>query len=165
MQMVNITVLILLVIAGLWTVMTRSLLRSAIGLAITSVVLTILIFRLNAALAGVFELSVCAGLIPVLFISTISLTHPLTKQEVAQHAKDRIRRFWYLPLLVVVVGMALTLLKIGHNVKLPQPIEISLAARSVLWNERPVDLIGQIIILLIGAFGVIILFKESDNGR
>ena len=69
----EILILILLVVAALWTVMTRSLLRSAIGLALTSAILTLAIFRMNASLAAVFELSVCAGLIPVLFISVISL--------------------------------------------------------------------------------------------
>jgi len=156
----NIIILIILIIAALWAAMTRSLLRAAIGLALMSIVLTVLMFRLNSGLAAVFELSVCAGLIPVLFVSTISLTHPLTKEEVLQHMKDRIRRFWYLPFIIVVVGIALSLITVKLNIKLPAP-EIEKDVRAVLWNQRPLYLAGQIIILLVGAFSVVILFKEA----
>jgi len=158
----NIIILIILVIAALWAAMTRSLLRAAIGLAFMSIVLTVLMFRLNSGLAAVFELSVCAGLIPVLFVSTISLTHPLTKEEVLQHMKDRIRRFWYLPFIIVAVGIALSLIAVKLNIKLTAP-EIQRDARMVLWNERPLYLAGQIIILLVGVFSVVILFKESGK--
>ncbi|MDD4955843.1 MAG: hypothetical protein PHP17_07405 [Candidatus Omnitrophica bacterium] len=158
----NIAILIILMVAALWTTMTRSLLRAAIGLAFMSLALTLIMFRLNSGLAAVFELSVCAGLIPVLFVSTISLTHPLTKQEVMQHMKDRIRRFWYLPLIIVIAGIALSFITVTLNIKLP-PKEAEESVRAVLWNGRPLYLVGQIIVLLAGAFGVVILFKESEE--
>jgi ethanolamine transporter EutH len=34
-----------------------------------------------------------------------------------------------------------------------------------LWKLRHLDLLGQIAILLAGAFGVVTLFKEWKNGR
>ncbi|MFA5271430.1 MAG: NADH-quinone oxidoreductase subunit J [Candidatus Omnitrophota bacterium] len=158
----NILILIFLTIAALWMVMTRSLLRSAIGLALVSVVLTIIMFRLDSPLAAVFELSVCAGLIPVLFISTISLTHPLNKQEMAQHVKERFRRFWYLPLVIVVAGVLLGLFKAKFNWNLPLQ-DADKNVRDILWNLKPLYLVGQIIVLLVGAFGVVILFKDSKK--
>jgi NADH-quinone oxidoreductase subunit J len=161
-MVLNIFILIFLTIAALWMVMTRSLLRSAIGLALVSLVLTIIMFRLNSPLAAVFELSVCAGLIPVLFISTISLTHPLNKQEMKEHIKARLRRFWYLPILVVIVGVVLSLVKVNPDVTLPSP-EQGMSARDMLWNLKPLFLFGQIIILVAGAFGVVILFKDSKK--
>jgi len=160
----NIIILIILMVAALWTTMTRSLLRAAIGLALMSLALTLLMFRLNSGLAAVFELSVCAGLIPVLFVSTISLTHPLTKEEVLQHMKDRIRRFWYLPLIIVAAGITLSFVTVTMNIKLPPP-EAAKNVRAVLWNDRPLYLVGQIIILLVGAFSVVILFKESEKNE
>jgi ethanolamine transporter EutH len=33
----------------------------------------------------------------------------------------------------------------------------------VLWYLRRLDLLGQIVILLAGAFGVVMLFKERKN--
>lgn len=158
-MMFNMGLLIVLVAAALWTVMTRSLLRSAIGLALTSVILTIIMFRLASPLAAVFELSVCTGLISVLFISTISLTEPLTPEETLQHMKDRLTRFWYLPLIVVIVGIILSLSRVKLNLLLPLA-EKGLDVRFVMWNLRRLDMIGQIIILLAGVFGVVVLFKE-----
>jgi len=139
--------------------MTRSLIRSAIGLALTSAVLTMLMFGFNSWLAGVFELSVCAGLISVVFISTISLTQPLTRAEVIKHMKDRLNRFMYLPVLIIIVGVGLSLLKVDLNFQLPTP-EIETDARKVLWNLRDLDLLGQLAIIMTGIFGVIILFRE-----
>jgi len=155
----NLFILITLVAAGLWTVMTRSLIRSAIGLALTSVILTLLMFRFDSWLAAVFELSVCAGLISVIFISTISLTEPLTKSEVLQHMKARLARFIYLPLLILVVGVGLSFIKVNLNFQLPAP-EVEADARKVLWNMRDLDLLGQMVIIMTGIFGVIILFRE-----
>jgi NADH-quinone oxidoreductase subunit J len=156
----DIVILLALILAALWTVMTRSLLRSAIGLALVSAILTILLFRFDSPLAAVFELSVCSGLISVVFISTISLTEPMTMKEVIKHMKDRLTRFWYLPFIVVIVGTALSLLDIRLDIKVPPP-EIQKDVREVLWNMRQLDLIGQVTILLAGVFGVAILFKEG----
>lgn len=156
----DIVILLALILAALWTVMTRSLLRSAIGLALVSAILTILLFRFDSPLAAVFELSVCSGLISVVFISTISLTEPMTMKEVIKHMKDRLTRFWYLPFIVVIVGTALSLLDIRLNIKVPPP-ETQKDVREVLWNMRQLDLIGQVTILLAGVFGVAILFKEG----
>jgi hypothetical protein len=35
--------------------------------------------------------------------------------------------------------------------------------RSVLWNLRHLDLLGQVIVLLAGALGVAVFFKESKK--
>jgi len=159
---INTVLLFVLILSALWTVMTRSLLRSAIGLALTSVVLTIIMFRLNSPLAAVFELSVCAGLISVLFVSTISLTHPLTKQEIMQHMRERLARFWFLPLIIVVIGITLSFVQVKPSIRLPPPETVK-DVRQIIWNFRQVDLLGQVIILLTGAFGVLILFKEKEK--
>jgi NADH-quinone oxidoreductase subunit J len=161
---VNTVLLITLAAAAVWTVMTRSLLRSAIGLAFTSAILTVVMFRLNSPLAAVFELSVCTGLISVLFISTISLTHPLNRKEVLRHMKDRLRRFGLLPLLIVAVGLALIFMPVDVSLRLPQA-QGETDPRVVLWSLRRLDLLGQIIILLAGVFGVVILLRESKNAR
>lgn len=158
----NIIILIIMVIAALWTVMTGSLLLSAIGLALTSAVLTIIMFRLNSPLAAVFELSVCAGLISVVFISVTTLTQAQTRQEVMQHAKDRLSRFKFLPVVLVLVALALIIANIKPDVPLPTP-EQGMDVQRILWNERTLDLLGQVLVLLAGVFGVVILFKEKNK--
>src|SRR5512136_1600178 len=91
----------LLVLAALATVMTARLLRAVIGLAVTSALLTILMFRLDSPIAAVFELSVCAGLIPAIFITTIGLTQRLTAETIPARREARMRRYWFLPILVI----------------------------------------------------------------
>jgi NADH-quinone oxidoreductase subunit J len=157
----NYSLIGLLVVAALWTVLTPTLLRSAIGLAVTSAVLTLIMFQMKSPLAGVFELSVCAGLITVVFISTISLTRPPRSEFAAErkNARDQV----FLPLIGVAAAVAALVWASGYvlDVKLPratyQPV------REVLWNARQLDLLGQIIIIFVGVFGVVILFKQRKD--
>lgn len=156
---IDLILLILLVLSALAAIMRRSLIHAAIALALTSIFLTIIMFRLGAPLAAVFELSVCAGLITVIFMSTISLSRPVLPEDISKHAQDRLKRFWYLPVILIVAAIALggyilPVIPIAAPVQEP-PI------REVLWNFRQFDLIGQIIVLLAGVFGVVVLFRDK----
>ena len=55
-----------------------------------------------------FELSVCAGLIPAIFISAISLTRRLTPEGLQDRRREKRRRYGLLPVLVVVAAIALS---------------------------------------------------------
>jgi len=153
-----------LVLSAVWTVLTARLLRSAAGLAITSAILTILMFQLSAPLAAVFELSVGAGLISAIFISTISLTHRVTTEDLATRLKERLHRYWLLPLILLAAGVALISIHFVLDVN-PPALPAENDVRIVLWKLRHLDLLGQIAILLAGAFGVVTLFKEWKNGQ
>ena len=162
MTMLDGFLLILLVVSALATVLIRSLLRAGIALGFTSAVLSMIMFRFHSPIAAVFELSVCTGLISVLFISTISLTEPRTREEKIQHAKERLRKFWFLPFLLVILGVVLS--RVNQRVSFSLPaFETETSVQQVLWNTRSVDLLGQIIVLLVGVFGVVILFKEKKK--
>ncbi|MDD4871241.1 MAG: hypothetical protein PHR77_11840 [Kiritimatiellae bacterium] len=170
-NMMNIFLLALFLAAGVWTVLTSRLLISAIGLAVTSIMLTILLFLMKAPLAGVFELSVCAGLITVVFISTISLTKPVEKSEVLQLKMKRLKRFVFLPLLLFLAAWVLFAKPLHLTNPAQVPVEQT-TLQHVLWFARRFDLIGQILIILTGVFGVIVLFKtktgqaeKQDNER
>lgn len=155
---IEIIIALFLVLTALWTVMARSLLRAAIGLALTSAMLTVMMYKLNAPLAAVFELSVCSGLISVIFITTISLTQPLTWAEIYEHERERLSRFRPLPFIILLLGLFFWLVKV--DLALPTVVAEKVTdVRVVLWSLRQLDLVGQIICLLAGAFGVTILFK------
>ena len=154
---VDIFLLAAFVLAAVWAVLSPRLLRAVVALAATSVLVTILLFRLDSPLAGVFELSVCAGLVSAIFLGTISLTQPDNDALVAEVAKERIRRYWYLPPLLVLLGAALLQLALPST---PVATAAGDDVRKVLWTSRHLDLLGQITVLVAGAFGVVILLKE-----
>ena len=160
---INTILLITATIAALWTVTGRSLLKATIGLAVTSALISILIFRLNSPLAAVFELSVCTGLITAIFVSTISLTKPLTNKEILQVSKDRAKRYAYLPIILVIVGITLILIKVKQDFMPVPALPVPEDVRTVLWNFRRLDLLGQVIILIAGALGVVMLFEERKR--
>ena len=155
-----------LVISALVTVMIRDLLKAAVSLAVLSAVLTVILFILQAPLAAVFELSVCAGLITVVFISTISMTKLRTKEQVAQHKEERRKRFRLLPVIVIALictGLALMLPHLGEMIPTTVPHVTTAAEATVFWNQRQADLLGQIVIVLAGVLGILIFFKEGDK--
>lgn len=156
--------LITMTLAALWTVMTRSLLKAALGLAVTSAILSVIMFQLSSPLAAVFELSVCAGLITAVFISAISLMRPLTHKETLELSKQRIKRYWYLPVIMAITAAILIFLNIPFDFKLPGQT-LFIDVRALLWNSRQLDLLGQIVIVLAGVFGTIILFRERINKK
>ncbi len=156
----DIVMLVLMVACAFWAVMTPNMIKAAIGLALTSAVLSILMFRLNAPLAAVFELSVCAGLITVVFISVISLTRPPLGAESGDGKAKILRRFSLLPVLVLIAAVALGMLNLKPDFSLLLAQAPEGDMRVVLWGQRQLDLFGQVVVLLTGIFGVAVLFKE-----
>ena len=153
-----------LVVSAAICVVLRNLLKAAIALAVTSAILSMVMFVFSAPIAAVFELSVCAGLITVIFISAISMTRVRSKEELAQKQKERRKRFALLPVILIVLGV-LTFFLLWPHVDSFLPNAAASAGASVqdvLWNKRQIDLLGQIIIILAGVFGVLVFFKESD---
>lgn len=159
----DITLLIVAVITAVWTVMARSLLKAAIALAITSVVISVIIFRLDSPLAAVFELSVCAGLITAVFVSTISMVKPLSNKDIAALTITRLKRYIYLPVILLVAGALLIMLKVPRDfILIPQP-QTQVDVRTMMWDFRGLDLLGQVVILIAGALGIVILFGENKK--
>lgn len=159
---INIILLTGMTLTALWAVMARSLLKATIGLAVSSAFVTILMFRLASPLAAVFELSVCTGLITAVFVSAISLTKPLSHAETIALSKSKFKRYWPLPVIMALAGVILILSKMQFAVAISQGM-VEKDVRNVLWNLRQIDMYGQIIMMLAGAFGVVILFKDKKD--
>ncbi len=104
-------------VSSLWAVMRGSLISATIALAIDERDAVRYNVQLLSPLAAVFELSVCAGLITVIFMSTISLAEPLTYAEAISKAKARIKGFWFLPVILVV--LLLILIPFARNLSSP----------------------------------------------
>lgn len=151
--------LIGLVIFSVLAIALKDLLRSAISLAVASLLLGIIFFRMKAPYAGVFEISVVAGLITVLFVLTIALTK----------AGDEVRESkvanWVFPAVFaafVVIDALVMKGLLGKVPALPAGAETG-AFGDVLWKGRTLDLVGQIAAILAGVFAVLALFRKRDK--
>ena len=157
-------ILVIMVLAALWASMTSILLRATIALALASAMLAVVMYSLGATLAAVLELSVCAGLISVVFVSVISLTTITSFKDMLEQRRKRLARFWPLPLVLVAGGVALSFVHAPVQIVLPLPGGDG-DVRTVMWTLRQLDLFGQILVLLAGVFGVLVLFrKEGKDG-
>jgi len=70
----DLILLVLMVVFSTFAIFARRLLFAAVALGLSSCLLAIIFFDLDAPFAGGFELSIGAGLISLLFIMAISLT-------------------------------------------------------------------------------------------
>lgn len=143
-------------------VFAADLIRAVIALLIGSVGLTLILFNLNAPMAGIFELSVGAGLISVLFILAISLVRPLTKETQTERQGKHYRRFFVLPFIIIILALLCYLNREQWmSAFIANPVQDTATVGNVLWESRGLDLIGQISVLLVGVFGVVVLFKRG----
>ncbi len=148
---------------GVLAVMLRSLTKSAIALAAASAMLAVIMYLLGSVWAAIFELSVCSGLVTVIFISAISLSRT-DKKDLAGLYEDR-KRMAFLPAILIISGVILVMMAASPKFLLPEAIPTADTVdtfREILWTHRQVDIWGQVIVVLTGALTVAALFKERD---
>ncbi len=148
-----------LVLFSILAILSKDLLKSAISLAVASLLLGIVFFRMGASYAGVFEISVVAGLITVLFILTIALTKAEGDVRESNLAKVVFPLFFVAFIIIDALVMKGLIQKIPA---LPGTAEQG-AFGDVLWKQRSFDLIGQLAIILAGVFSVLALFRKRDK--
>ncbi|OGD15108.1 MAG: hypothetical protein A2W20_03680 [Candidatus Aminicenantes bacterium RBG_16_66_30] len=158
-MIVQTALLIGLVLFSVLAILLRDLLKSAISLAAASLLLGIIFFRMNAPYAGVFEISVVAGLITVLFILTIALT------KAGDEVRESRAANWVFPLFFIAFIIIDALVMKGLLRKIPA---LASGAETgtfgdVLWKGRTFDLVGQIAVILAGVFAVLALFRKRDK--
>lgn len=164
----NLTVMLILliglIVSAVICAMLSDLLKAAIALAATSAILSIIMFIVGAPLAAVFELSVCAGMITVVFISACSMNRNRTREEYAQHQKERNRRFVLLPAVLFALTAVLVMVLRPYVTDIAPAVAAGSGSgvQAALWSSRQVDLLGQIVVILTGIYGVIVFFKEKE---
>lgn len=154
----------LTVLFALWAVSARALLTSALMLALVSVTASLLLFDFGAPWAGVFELSVCAGLITVLFISAVSLVKAASKET----AENR-TAFCVLPLVFAAFAVAAWFYVpafFGEMASWKRIAGAEPRLGQTLWGLRQPDLLGQILMLAAGVFVIKLIFpkKKTEEG-
>jgi NADH-quinone oxidoreductase subunit J len=148
-----------LVLCSILAVFFNDLLKSAIALAGASVFLALAFFRMGATYVGVFELSVVAGLITVLFISTISLT-----KHTGEVNENRLTRILFPVFFVCVVLVDLLVMgQLTGIVNVLPGTPDTAGFSQVFWGQRSFDLIAQVAIILAGVFCVLALFRNRSG--
>ncbi len=155
----HIALLLGLVFFSILAILLRDLLKAAISLALASILLAVVLFRMNAPYVGVFEISVVAGLITVLFISTIALTRG---EEDVKESKTPVIIFPVFFIVFVIVDFVIMSRLLGKIGALPGVREMG-SFGHVLWNQRTFDLVGQIGVIFAGVFAVLALFRKRND--
>ena len=137
----------------------KRLLISAIWLALTSAMVALMLYMLGAPHIAVIELSVGAGLVTVLFVFAINIAG----EEVMG-----LRSALPLPLVwaSIVLSAGLIIFFIVRSLGFVQFADASGGfAASVLWQERYLDFLLQVILILAGTLGVIGLLSHSKDAH
>jgi len=152
----------LMLVFAVMAVMLHSITKSAIALAAASVALGIVLYELGSVWAALFEISVCSGLVTVVMISAVSLSHE-RKTELQKVYNDK-KRMSFLPVILIVGGLVLAGVAIWSKFTLPGAGETAAGSsfREILWNQRQADIWGQMIVIVAGSAAVSIMFKERD---
>lgn len=148
-----------LVVFSAAAVLFRDLLRAAICLAVASLCLGIIFFRMKAPYVGAFEISVVAGLITVLFIVTIALT------KLQGGVRESKAVAWAFPLFFVIfliIDFLVMRSLLGRVPALASPPEPGTFGEA-LWKTRTFDLVGQIGVIFAGVLSVLALFRKRGS--
>jgi uncharacterized MnhB-related membrane protein len=132
------------------------LLQSALWLSGASVLTGLLMYLLGAPEIGVIELSVGGGLVTILFVFAINIT-----------GEEHIPTQRLLPRPVAIGLVLVSMILLGwmslaaYEVYLP-PIG-SMGVTAVLWEDRQLDVMLQIVLIFAGVLGVLSLLADSKK--
>jgi NADH-quinone oxidoreductase subunit J len=151
----------LLVLLSIGCCVFKDLLYVSVALAASSAILAMVLFAFGANIAGVFELSVCAGLITVLFIATVSLT-----KDSDQKVENRLPTY-FVPLFVLIfIGMDFFIMQwLARSVMGAGVPHTSGTFQKVFWETRSADILGQVALILAGVFGILSLFRLKGREK
>lgn len=154
-----------ILVCALLAVREHRLIVSALWLALTSALVSFLMYRLGAAEVAVIELSVGAGLVTVLFVFAINIVGEETLSD--QVLLPRPLAY----VAVVATGLFLAWMILPamqlerFALVLGQQGELAGLLRSVLWHDRSVDTLLQVVIIFAGVLAVLGLIGNGDHHK
>lgn len=151
--MIDALLAVAILVFGVAAFHTRRLLAAALWLAGASALLSILFYRLGAPQVAVIELSVGAGLVTVLFVFAISVA-----------GDEGVEARSLVPLPVAIVLGAAVVALLGLLVLPPAPPEAAGSERplaEIIWQERGLDMIVQVVLIFSGVLGLLGLLAEA----
>jgi NADH:ubiquinone oxidoreductase subunit 6 (subunit J) len=152
--MLILLLIVVTVVFAFEAIRSRMLLTSALWLAGASALLSVVFYLLGARQVAVIELSVGAGLVTVLLVFAISIA-----------GDDPIEQRLVLPKLLPA-GLILAFVLLLGWFLLPLPgLQTKVAAAEspladVLWNQRGLDVLVQVVLIFSGVLGFLGLLAE-----
>lgn len=158
----NVAILICLgamLVFGFFSVLGRHLINSALSLAAVSAACGVLMYVLGAHTAAIFEISVCSGLVTVIFISAVSLSNGDRQASAPE------KRAHLLPVILIGIGAVLMIAAMltGFSLGAHSPVGSASTFDNVFWETRQADIFGQMIAIIAGASAIVVFFKESEK--
>ncbi len=144
---------------GFFSVISRHLINAAISLAAVSAACGVLMYVLGAHTAAIFEVSVCSGLVTVIFISAVSLSNGDRQASAPE------KRAHLLPIILIAIGAVLVIVSLltGFSLGTRGPVGSAASFDNVFWETRQADIFGQMVAILAGASAIVVFFKESEK--
>lgn len=142
------------VVFAILSIRSKRLITSALWLAGVSALLSMVFYLLGAQLVAVVELSVGAGLVTVLFAFAISVAgdEPIDTRPVITRSLSI-----GIPMLFVLV-LGFYASQAGYMPAPTPAVESSLGI--VLWQERGLDMLVQVVLIFSGVLGLLGLLAE-----
>ncbi|MBX3065983.1 MAG: hypothetical protein KF726_23595 [Anaerolineae bacterium] len=141
--------------------------QAALWLAVTSVLLTVILYALDASEIAVIELSVGAGLVTVLFIFALNMISP---ESVSRRSGIPQPLVLLLALVPLVLLAAITLpfissLNVSTAPILPAGVVLGIAIEPtfavMLWQQRGLDALLQAVLIFTGTLSVLGLLANA----
>lgn len=143
-----------ILVCAVLAVVSKRLLISAIWLALTSALVSIILYLLGAHHIAVIELSVGAGLVTVLFVFAINIAG-----EDITALKSIVPKPIALALIIGALALLVFLVLRAVGV-IPLP-NAFVTQSEILWQSRYLDLLLQIALIFAGVLGVLGLLADS----
>ncbi len=158
MMVLYILIVAATLVCAVQAIRVRRLLTSALWLAGASALTALMIYLLGAPEVAVIELSVGAGLVTVLFVFAINI---------AGEESFPIRRLVPKPLAWGLIALCLALIAwfIIPRQAPVQPIINAIPFARMLWEQRGLDMLLQVILIFSGVLGVIGLLAEPQAAQ
>lgn len=145
-----------LLVSAVQAIRSKRLLLSALWLAGASALVALEMFLLGAPEVAVIELSVGAGLVTVLFVFAINIAgeEDLSAVPVVPRPLARI-----IVLISVLLLVWMNLDVLGLQVAVIEPLYF----KTVLWQNRLLDVFLQMVLILTGVLGVLGLMADVQS--
>lgn len=153
--MLLLSLTLVLLVFAIEAIRAKALITSALWLAGVSAMSSVLFFLYGARLVSVIELSVGAGLVTVLFVFAINIA-----SDDAVDAKSIPPLPWIAGLMVLFMGLLGWFVwpaSVAPQVSSAPDTSLSM----ILWQDRGLDLMVQVVLIFSGVLGLLGLLAEA----